>query len=84
MTHVLIKNEFDMEFGIQLAVALAITNKRFKSLEMTFPSEGMMKIFLSNLYSEFIVNSVPLSHGLEIKLNIPVDDELGDDGELLE
>ena len=73
-----------MEFGIKLAVALAVTDKHFKSLEMTFPSEGMMKIFLNNLYSEFIVNSVPLSHGLEIKLNIPTDDEFDEERELLE
>ena len=81
MTHVLVESEFDMEFGIDLALALATTENNYKNLEMTFPSEGMMRIFLSNLYSEFIVNSVPLSHGLEIKLNIPTDDEFD---ELLE
>jgi hypothetical protein len=84
MAHVIVANESDMEFGIDLAYEVAISSIGEKELEFSFPSEGLMHIFLNNLYSEFITHSVPLSHGLDLKLNVPTDDEYGDEIEQLE
>jgi hypothetical protein len=72
MSHILVENEGDMEFGLGFAYGLAMAkfNDR-KKLEITFPSEGLMEIFLDNLFKEFITLRVPDNHGLNIVIHIP-------------
>jgi hypothetical protein len=72
MSHLLVENEADMEYGLGFAYAMAVGNFP-KNLEITFSSGGMANIFLTNLFSDFIKNRVPENHGLNLVLNVPDD-----------
>ena len=71
MTHLIIENEGDMEHGLEYAFKLAITDSNCKKLRISFPSEGMMTIFVRNLFETFLTNGIPANNGLDICLTVP-------------
>jgi len=71
MTHLLIGSEADMEHGLKYTVKLALQGKDEKVLNLSFPSEALMSIFMANLFKEFVVQRVPTDTGLNLTLIIP-------------
>ena len=71
MTHLIIENEGDMEYGLDYTFKLAVTDSNCKKLRISFPSEGMMTIFVRNLFETFLTNKVPPNNGLDIGLFVP-------------
>ena len=71
MTHLIVDNEGEIEISIDMAVELARTAKAPITLELSFPSVGLMKIFANNLCNSFVAKEVPTDNQLELILNIP-------------
>jgi len=71
MTHLIVDSEGEIELGIDLAVNLAKNSKAPITLELSFPSVGLMKIFSTNLLNSFICKGVSEDNKLELILNIP-------------
>ena len=71
MTHLIVDNEGEIEISIDMAVGLAKLSKEPITLELSFPSVGLMKIFSANLFNSFITKEVPSDNKLELILNIP-------------
>jgi len=71
MAHLIIENEGDMEHGLDYAFKLAVTKGNCKKLRISFPSEGMMTIFVRNLFETFLTNDVSHNNGLDIGLFVP-------------
>ena len=70
--HLLVESEADMELGLDYAHRIAADlSKERKSLEISFPSAGLMTIFLDNLFTVFITNRIPEDHGLNLICHIP-------------
>jgi hypothetical protein len=70
MTHLIIESEEDMERSIEYAMELARSKSKSK-LRVSFPSKGMMNIFMSNLFIDFYKNDVPVNTGIDLTLSIP-------------
>tara|TARA_R110000824_G_scaffold152182_1_gene323355 strand:- start:1843 stop:2094 length:252 start_codon:yes stop_codon:yes gene_type:complete len=73
----LIENEGDMELGVKYATSLALKQEK-NLLTYHFPSSDMMSIFVTNLVTSYVKNSVPEEPNLFIELVCPEDE---DDGE---
>ena len=73
MTHLFVDNEGDLEMGIKMAAQMAITSKNAITLELSFPSVELMKIFSNNLFRTFINSQVPQDNNLELIFNVPGD-----------
>tara|TARA_Y100000593_G_C4173788_1_gene268409 strand:+ start:168 stop:407 length:240 start_codon:yes stop_codon:yes gene_type:complete len=71
MTHLIVDNEGDLEMGIKMAAHLAITSKDAMTLELSFPSVELMKIFSHNLFHTFVNSKVPQDNKLELIFNVP-------------
>ena len=54
MTHLFVDNEGEIEISIDMAVGLAKNAETPITLELSFPSVGLMKIFSTNLFKSFI------------------------------
>ena len=74
MTHLIVGSEGDLEIGIEVAAHLAQQCEHPVTLEVSFPSVGLMRIFTNNLFKTFIKKRVPQDNKLELILNIPTDD----------
>jgi hypothetical protein len=79
-------NEHDMEKAIDYTVNLAKEIKGDKDLSLSFPSETLSHIFLSNLAVTFIQEGLPIKSNLKLEIIIPnftmdEDDMLIDDDE---
>ena len=72
-TNLIVSNEADLEHNVKYVTKLALEPGDKKMLSITFSSENMMHIFMSNLFQTFIVNSVPRENNLDLTLNIPGD-----------
>ena len=53
MTHLIVDNEGEIEISIDMAVELARNARAPITLELSFPSVGLMKIFANNLCNSF-------------------------------
>ena len=71
MTHLFVDNEGEIEISIDMAVGLAKNAETPITLELSFPSVGLMKIFSTNLFKSFIKKQVPTDNKLELILNVP-------------
>ena len=71
MTHLLVGSEADMEHGLEYTVKLALEGSDEKILNISFPSETLMSIFMANLFKEFVIHRVPTDTGLNLTLIIP-------------
>ena len=71
MTHLIVDNEGEIEISIDMAVRLAKNVRTPITLELSFPSVGLMKIFSTNLFKSFIKKQVPTDNKLELILNVP-------------
>jgi hypothetical protein len=71
MTHLIVDNEGEIEISIDMAVELARNAKAPITLELSFPSVGLMKIFANNLCNSFVKQKIPQDNQLELILNIP-------------
>lgn len=74
MTHLIIESEGDMEFGLNYTFDLATAEGDNKSLEISFPSEEFMTLFMNNLLRDFMTNGVSARNGLDLTLRIPTDE----------
>jgi len=80
-TNHIVLSEGDLEFTVNYITRLALKPGRYKTANIVFPSEGMMDIFMENLFQSFIVNRVPRENNLDLTLNIPSDEgETNDQG----
>ena len=80
MTHLIVRSEYDMERSIKEATILAEDeDKTGKRLEITFSSEGMANIFMSNLFITFVKRKISPDNGLNILLNIPSKGDFSDE-----
>tara|TARA_R100000458_G_C8272703_1_gene247563 strand:- start:176 stop:400 length:225 start_codon:yes stop_codon:yes gene_type:complete len=70
-SHIVVSSEGDLETGVEYVTKLALSPGSDKKLSITFPSKDMMDIFMTNLFTSFIVNRVPKDNSLDIVLNIP-------------
>lgn len=71
MTHLIVDNEGEIEIGIDMAVELARNARAPITLELSFPSVGLMKIFANNLCTSFVKQKIPQDNQLDLILNIP-------------
>ena len=71
MTPLIVDNEGEIEISIDMAVELARNARAPITLELSFPSVGLMKIFANNLCNSFVKQKIPLDNQLELILNIP-------------
>lgn len=71
MTHLIVDNEGEIEISIDMAVELARNARAPITLELSFPSVGLMKIFANNLCNSFVKQKIPQDNQLELILNIP-------------
>jgi hypothetical protein len=74
MPHLVVASEGDLEYSIKYVTAIALAEGSDKFIELTFPSQRLMEIFMSNLFTSFIINKVPQQNNTNITINIP-DDE---------
>tara|TARA_R100000742_G_C4276516_1_gene97655 strand:- start:1524 stop:1751 length:228 start_codon:yes stop_codon:yes gene_type:complete len=74
MLQIGIESEADMDFAIQHTVKVAKSDKLVtKSLTVSFNSEGMMDIFMNNLFTVFEKENIPDDSGLHLHLILPED-----------
>ena len=74
MAHIVIENEGDLEFGITHCTELAkLKGKKYMTLH--FPSEFMFKLFLDNLYANFLIHNVPKDVDIDVQVIINDIDE---------
>jgi|TARA_Y100000310_G_C20594110_1_gene769613 hypothetical protein len=71
VTHLIVTNEGDMEYSLAYTFRLADTKSSCKKLEITFSTEGLMTIFLRNLFEDFIENGIPSDNGLDLCMYVP-------------
>ena len=65
-----------MDFAVQHTVNVAkAKNTVVKCLTVSFTSEGMMNIFMSNLFREFDKKSIPKDSGLHLNIIVPEDND---------
>jgi hypothetical protein len=74
MPHLVVASEGDLEYSVKYVTAIALAEGDDKFVELTFPSEMFMEIFMSNLFTSFVINKVPQQNNTNITVNIP-DDE---------
>jgi hypothetical protein len=80
MTHLIISNESDMEEGLRYTCKLACSeNEPTKNLDLSFPSEGLMAIFMNNLFAEFLYNKISPRCGLNMTIHVPGEEGRGHD-----
>jgi len=76
MSHLVIENEADMEHGLKYTCKLAKSSPiPEKNLDITFPSEGLMAIFMMNLFKEFVIKKIPANCGINLTLHVPEKNE---------
>tara|TARA_R110002051_G_scaffold47441_1_gene93880 strand:+ start:77 stop:307 length:231 start_codon:yes stop_codon:yes gene_type:complete len=73
MSYLFVENEGDMELGLEYTISLAVGKSSAKTVDITFSSEGMMSIFMNNLFREFYLQGVPPDNGLNLLLHVPED-----------
>ena len=74
MSHLIILNEADLEHGLEYTVKLAKSSPiPTKTLDISFPSQGLMNIFMNNLFKEFVVEGIPPTCGVDLTLHCPED-----------
>ena len=71
MAELTVSNEGDMEYSLAYTLKLAKVNSECKIVRIVFSTEGMMEIFIKNLFEDFIVNSIPCNNGLDLYFMIP-------------
>ena len=74
-TRYVILSEGDMEYTINRLTKLALEPGENKHANIIFPSDGLMCIFMNNLFKSFIVNRVPQQNNLDLILNVPDEQE---------
>jgi hypothetical protein len=81
MTCILVTSEHDMDEAIKYTVGLAKNIQGKKRLGLSFPSDGLSHIFLSNLAVSFIEEGLPIKSNLFLDIFIPTAEDLKvDDG----
>ena len=78
MAHLIVNNEGDMERGLAYALKLAKVSSSCKRLNITFTSQGMMKVFITNLFEEFVENQIPSNNGLDLNMYVPNERDIDD------
>ena len=72
MSHLYIESEYDLEHGLRYTCKLAKSSPvPTKNLDISFPSEGLMAIFMKNLFKEFVINKIPADCGINLTLHVP-------------
>ena len=71
MAELTVSNEGDMEYSLAYTLKLAQVNSDCKIVRIAFSTEGMMEIFIKNLFEDFIVNSIPSNNGLDLYFMVP-------------
>ncbi len=78
MAHLIVKNEGDMEYGLAYALRLAKTPSSCKKMSISFSTQGMMKVFVRNLFEDFIENRIPSENGLDLNMYTPTERDMDD------
>ena len=60
-----------MENGLAYTFKLATESAPSKQVKIVFSTEGMMALFLRNLFEDFITSGVPSNNGLDLCLYVP-------------
>ena len=78
MAHLIVNNEGDMERGLAYALKLAKVPSSCKKMSITFSTQGMMKVFITNLFEDFVENHIPSNNGLDLNMYVPNERDIDD------
>ena len=73
--HIGVDNEADMEMTIEYCCKVATKSTAGKTVTLSFNSEGMMGIFLENLFDEFESREIPQNTGLHLNIHVLEDED---------
>ena len=71
MAYIGVHSESDMELAIDYTIEVAQGSSPTKVVTLVFNTEGMMEIFMANLFEEFEIKQVSKNSGLHLNLHIP-------------
>ena len=72
MTHIVIDSEGDMESGLETATKLAKIEG--SNLTLEFPSEGLAKVFMENMFVSFVQAKIPKDTNMNLNVMFPMEE----------
>ena len=73
MTHIVIDSEGDMESGLETATRLAKIEG--SNLTLEFPSEGLAKVFMENMFVSFVEANIPKDTNMNLNVMFPMEED---------